>query len=291
MIRAISAADIVPAGSLKVWGVPHSFSKIPLLILPRTDYSYPQTHTVYAAIRMTYKSTHRWLCRLLAISLAALANAAAAIPILDISTGIDDHHTLIIYDTPDDDWSLIEAPSGVPLASALVVRPSRTRFADLEPEARWISANYETNYVDAPWGLYTYQISFLLDFRSASSFSIEGEYAADNRLMSIYLNGHTAFTGPHASGSGCPATGCEEFLSATHFLIAQPNLFVDGLNVMRVVIENQGPTYGNPTSWAMHAYINAQTSQVSEPHMLSLVILGLLAALSLTPTIGVADHA
>jgi hypothetical protein len=53
--------------------------------------------------------------------------------------------------------------------------------------------NTATNYVDAPWGDYTFQTSFTVTNLASQSITISGEWAADNLLMGIALNGQTVF--------------------------------------------------------------------------------------------------
>ncbi|WP_022948971.1 hypothetical protein [Methylohalobius crimeensis] len=129
----------------------------------------------------------------------------------------------------------------------------------------------QTN-IDAPWGFYTYETRFNLDLASLDGISIQGRYAADNRLIEMRLNGNIAFVGPNISGASCSSTGCEEFTSPTPFSIADLSWFADGLNVLQVTIENQGPTTGNPTSFVLSGSVSA--TRISEPATLPLFLIG-----------------
>lgn len=187
--------------------------------------------------------------RIAAFLFTSITAATAVASEIDLSTGVDPGCSLIAFGNDDDTWSLVDAPAGVALGPATVVEPSRGHFAALEPDARWISPDADTNE-DAPFGPYTFAATF--DAAGWTGVEISGEWAADNRLIEIRVNSRVAFTGPSASGAGCPATGCEEFSNASPFLIpATSGLFVSGENTVEVVINNDGPTQGNPVSFVM----------------------------------------
>lgn len=215
---------------------------------------------------------------ILAVVMFLLSTRTAfSIPIVNLSTGSIDGG-LIAYGSFDDQWNVVAAPSGIALVSATVVTPSRSHFANLEPDARWISVSTETNN-DAPWGYYTYETLFNIDLNALSAVSVYGQYAADNRLIDIRLNGNVAFVGPNVSGVSCPPLGCEEFIAPISFSINDSSWFVNGLNVLQVTIDNQGPTFGNPTSFVFNAAVDA--IQVPEPSSI-FILLGGLGAMSLT---------
>ena len=148
----------------------------------------------------------------------------------------------------------------------------------MEPDARWLSPSIETNY-DAPWGNYTYEFLFNLDRDVLVNLALSGQLAADNRLIEMRLNGATFLVGPNISGVGCPATGCEEFKSPTapiSFLLMNDALFLDGVNAFQVTIENQGPTFTNPTSILLSGSVSGTYVPVPVPATILLVVLGLI---------------
>ena len=209
--------------------------------------------------------TWRQLCAaffVLATSLLSIPGGASAATIVNLSTGVSSGGTLIAFGNPDDQWTVAE-PGSTSFVSATVVEPSRSFFTNLEPNARWISVTTVTSQDDAAWGNYTYKTQFPLSLATLSDLSIQGHYAADNRLIEIRLNGHVVFVGPNVSGSACTPTGCDEFSSPTAFSITDPSYFVNGVNVLEVVIENQGPTFSNPTSFLLSGAV--QGTSVSEP--------------------------
>lgn len=209
----------------------------------------------------------------LTVSMFFLSTSIAfSIPIVNLSTGASIDGGLIAYGSFDDQWNVVAAPSGIALTSAIIVTPSRSHFANLEPEARWISASTETNN-DAPWGYYTYETQFNIGLNTLNAISVYGQYAADNRLIDIRLNGNVAFIGSNVSGVSCPPTGCQEFTAPISFSINDPSWFVDGLNILQVTIDNQGPTFGNPTSFVFSALVDA--IQVPEPGSIFLFLGGL----------------
>jgi hypothetical protein len=210
-----------------------------------------------------------------AIFTACTPSIGIAALVANLSTGVD-AGGLIPFGNADDDWTVISAPDGVPTGAATVVPRARSTFVDPEPSARWITPTAATN-VDAPAGYYVYETTFMLEGGMQVTASVLGRYLADNRLIDIQLNGNVAFNGPNVSGAACGLSGCEEFGSFTGFSIDNTALFVDGVNVLRVKIENQ-PSSTNPTQFAMDAGVFA--TPVPEPNggLLFLMGLGALVA-------------
>ena len=106
--------------------------------------------------------------------------------VVNLSTGVKLSGDLIDIGKPDRQWKIVNAPAGVPLGYVTVVERSRPHFVDLEPNARWISANANTN-IDAPVGLYFYQTSFNVSTLQGVSLEIQGELAVDNHVVDILL--------------------------------------------------------------------------------------------------------
>lgn len=196
-----------------------------------------------------------------ALILTLITSASAVATDIDLSTGIDDTGGLITFGNADDTWTLVDAPDGVALGPIVVVEPARAGFLTLEPDARWVSPDTETNE-DAPFGPYTYQATF--DTSGWTGAEVSGSWGADNRLLQIRINSVIAFTGPNASGDDCPAAGCEEFNTPSSFIISnRSGLFVDGLNTIEVVINNDGPTSGNPTAFVLNAHVTETPADVT----------------------------
>lgn len=211
------------------------------------------------------------------VVLGPIDRPADAALIKNISTGVDSGNNLIALDSLENDWVVTDAPGGVPTGgAALVVSPSRTHFVTAEPYARWISPTYETNYVDAPWGNYTFQTSFNTSGFDLGSISISGEWAADNWLVGIWLNGQKVFTGPFDGVLCLPLGYCEEFAHTTGFSLAGLSALTDGVNEISFVVNNPGPTRTNPISLLLRATVEGTARTVPEPATFALMGLGLV---------------
>lgn len=217
-----------------------------------------------------------WVLATILLAGSNVATDAEATVVYDLSTGIDDSGNLIGFGVPDSRWVLVNAPAGVPQRNATVVPRARPSFVDFEPLARWVSPSVETGVEDAPFGLYTYEASFILTSEGGIAVTFSGEYAADNRLIDIRLNGTVAFIGPNSDGLSCPGTGCEEFIEPIEFVIDDQALFRGGLNLVQVTIENQGPTQTNPTSFVLRASVEAAELTVSDPSSIALLAIGFI---------------
>lgn len=213
----------------------------------------------------------RSIKRSLGLIFGMSCSVAIAAPIFNLSTGANLDGSLASFGSLDDQWNVISAPVGVGLNKATVVTPSRPHFANLEPDAKWISASTASN-VDAPSGYYTYETQFIVDLDALNGISISGLYAADNRLIDIRLNGNVVFVGPNVSGISCSSTGCDEFSIPTTFLIDDQSMFADGVNFFQVTIENQ-PSTGNPTSVVLSGVVDA--TPVPEPSTYAMFLAGL----------------
>lgn len=184
--------------------------------------------------------------------------AAAATKLADLSTGVSTSGALIDFGAADDQWSVVSTPAGALNAQAKVVQRARESFVNYEPNARWISVDASTADFNAPAGFYTYATAFDLDFANGTNPIISGEYSADNRGISILLNGALVFVGPNAGAGACGGAACEEFKVSTSFVITQDAPFVQGPNTLAIIIENQDFAATNPTSVAVHASLTME---------------------------------
>lgn len=199
--------------------------------------------------------------------LAFGAQTASAV-VIDISTGVRPNGDLIDFGDLDTAWEIVDAPAGLPLGDATVVPRSRGFFVDLEPDARWTSVNEATNE-DAPGGLYSYQTRFAVGSTQGVFITIDGEWAADNRLVEVLLNGSNIFN------SSCGLPDCAEYGSAIPFFYDGQDFYQPGQNLLTFVIENQMPGQAtNPSSFVFSGAVEFRA--IPEPVSLTLVSLGLL---------------
>ncbi len=118
-------------------------------------------------------------------------------------------------------------------------------------DACWTSANSDYER-DGPAGDYVCEMTFDLPLSSGYECSIGTQYGADNRIMTMMLNGLLAFQGLLKDGP-CDPTGCNEFQSPTSFLINDTSLFQRGTHALKLTVRND-PGGGNPTGFIMQAH-------------------------------------
>ena len=159
----------------------------------------------------------------------------------------------------DPHWSLIQAPTGatvygddaftIAAGGKNVLAPSGTQ---------WIGPNPSSSF-NAPPGDYTYQTTFSLAGFVASSAIIQGQFAADNDVASITLN-----------GGSVPLSSHGNLLSLTDFTISSG--FVSGVNTLDFIVVNLG-SEPSPTGLLVD-FTSATASIVAEPTSLFLLAMG-----------------
>ncbi len=172
------------------------------------------------------------------------------------STVVDQHWTVQRVAAAD---SPVSAGPGAPTfivpSDGFPIPPWIANDAD----SQWISSAPNNDGNDLP-GFYDYSIDFDL---LTPGFLIEGEWAADNRGVDIFLNG--VATGQTTAGFGA----LSDFILAEGFQV--------GLNRLTFRVQNDG-TALNPTGLRVNI-TNAQVI-IPEPGTLSLGVLGAMALMA-----------
>jgi hypothetical protein len=160
----------------------------------------------------------------------------------------------------DPHWTLIQAPTGATAygddAFTITAGNQNVRASS---GTEWIGPNPSSSFL-APPGNYTYQTTFSLAGFTASSAIILGEFAADNEVASITLNGVSV-----------PLSSNGDLFSYTGFTISSG--FVSGVNSLDFTVVNLG-NEPNPTGLEVD-FTSATASVVPEPTSLLLSALGL----------------
>lgn len=139
------------------------------------------------------------------------------------------------------------------------------------PHPNWIPNSATSNWI-TPYdpfnqstdpsvnGTYHFQTAFTVTGASLGAF-FTGQFAADNVVSQILLNGQAIYTGPV---SGSQFNGWTAFGANTFFL--------DGVNTLEFDVVNYAQTSGNPSG------LNVQflTAAVPEPSTWAMMILGFL---------------
>lgn len=206
---------------------------------------------------------------LAAAAIVTTATASQAVPIGSLfNTGVDSSGTVLANFASESHYTLTSAPSGSP--ATLRVATEANGF----PIPPWLGDNSVSAWVgpsgsldlSGPVGVYTYRTTFDLTGLVASTASISGQWSVDNQGFDILLNGVS---------NGSTATDFKSF-----YAFSLLSGFIDGLNTLDFVVENQG----GPTGLRVEATGSADRTPLFEevpvPEPVSIVILGsgLLAA-------------
>lgn len=219
---------------------------------------------------------------LAAVALLGGGQVARGDPITLFNTGVNGAGMPLPNGTiGDPHYTLISTPGGT---STLLVRTSAGGFPippwlGDNPTSAWIGPNNDP-FLDGPQGLYTYRTTFTLPANAnLATASITGQWAADNDLIQILINGVNApqtnlpFIDPQFSEP-------RPLDSFTPFSITSG--FVAGLNTLDFVINNQ-PFSNNPTGVRVELSGTFQPTAppppagVPEPSSLALLGLGTAA--------------
>lgn len=181
------------------------------------------------------------------------------------NTGVDLGKNLV-----DQAWSIVGGASVPALSYPSAVYADSTN--GVFPIGYW-TPNTMTSKWDTPFnplnsntdpsvnGVYTYQTQFTVTNRPAAANALSFEFAADNEVAWIRLNGHTFYEGP--------TDGSSQFWSFTP--VTASNLLEKGLNTLQFEVINYPQNGGNPSG------LNVQFTSVSgvpEPSTWMMLLLG-----------------
>ena len=190
-----------------------------------------------------------------ALCAAALATPAAAAPITTLlNTGVDSSGAAISTVITDSHWTVQYGPDFAIPIPATVSTDGGSAWNAADSYSAWITANHDTSV-----GSYEYQTTFSLTGFNPASATIGGQFAVDNALTDIVINGiDTKYTGP--SGS------FDKFYTLPNFT----GDFVAGVNTIDFIVSNGGGPAG------FRAELTG-TAFVPEPSSVAIVGLALAA--------------
>jgi len=203
-----------------------------------------------------------------AFAVAGSANAASIVGLYN--TGYDAQGSEIALGTTaaDGNWILGSASTGTgytgsPTAYASAVNgqfPIGPWIAD-NTTSRWITptANVGDSFDPSVAGAYDYTLTFDLTASQAAGASFTGQFAADNAVSSITLNGQSL----GVSGGG--------FSSWTAFAATSGD-FVAGQNTLVFDVDNFAQNGGNPTG--LNVEFTNSVAGVPEPAAWSMMLVG-----------------
>jgi hypothetical protein len=198
---------------------------------------------------------------LVATALSALCLAGAdaqAAPIVGLySTGVDNAGVSTSGTASDLHWSL---NGGSAYTSATNGTFPIGPWVPDSTTSRWITptTNAADSFDPATNGTYDYTTSF--DLAGISGASFAGQFAADNTVLDVLLNGHSLGV------SGGDFTGWTNFASIA-------GDFVVGKNTLEFVVQNYAQNGGNPSG--LNVNITSSTAgAVPEPAAWAMMIIG-----------------
>lgn len=219
-----------------------------------------------------------YFVRASAIALLAggLAAGSAQASTFLYNTGFDAQGHLIPLGTEavDGNWQLTGGdgtgvPSALPAATYASAQNGQFPIGYWVPDSttsRWITPtpNAAASFDPSLNGTYEFTQQFVLTAAQAGDVSFTGQFAADNLVEEVSLNGHILYS---ASDSGLPSNfgGWTSFGDVSHIG------FMSGTNTLTFVVENYAQNGGNP------AGLNVQflSEAVPEPGTWAFLLLGL----------------
>jgi hypothetical protein len=205
----------------------------------------------------------------LAVALLGSGTTARADVISVFNTGVNSSGTPLTDGTiGDPHYTLASVPSGT---TTIRVRTSAGGFPigpwiGNNSKSAWIGPNNDTS-VDGPPGHYDYRTTFTLPANAnVKTASLTGQWAADNDLVDILLNGVSTKQAnlPFTDAGG----GTRPLNTFTPFSINSG--FVSGLNTLDFIVNNQGGG-SNPTG--VRVEVSGSVLPVPEPSTSALMAL------------------
>ena len=181
------------------------------------------------------------------------------------NTGVDLGKNLV-----DQAWSIVAGTSVPALSYPSAVYADSTN--GVFPIGYW-TPNTATSKWDTPFnplnsntdpsvnGIYTYQTQFGVTSNPGAANALSFEFAADNEVAWIALNGHAFYQGP--------TDGSSQFWGFTP--VTASNLLQQGINTLQFEVINYAQNGGNPSG------LNVQFTSVSgapEPSTWMMLLLG-----------------
>jgi hypothetical protein len=190
-----------------------------------------------------------------ALSLTVAAHAATIGGLY--STGVDNTGVATVGNGADTHWTLNGGTAYTGGTNGTF--PIGPWVAD-SAASRWITptANASDSFDPNAAGYYTYATSFDLNTAQAAGAAFTGQFAADNTVVDILLNGHSV------GGGGV-------FSNWTGFA-ANASDFVAGNNTLQFEVENYAQNGGNPSG--LNVQFLSSVAGVPEPATWAMMIVG-----------------
>jgi hypothetical protein len=194
-----------------------------------------------------------------------LAPGESIVPIASLySTGVDNSGVPLSPGTPDPHWNILASADGVFSAPGpAITQLNHPAWLANGPTSNWISVVPDgTTNIAA--GTYIFETTFDLTGMDESTAIVTGDFASDNTVTDVLLNGVSA----GIAGGGFTATTPFTFTSG----------FVPGMNSLIFVMENLPQPAPNPPENPGGFRVNLSgTAVVPEPSSVVLAVVGAAA--------------